>query len=113
MRSVVKRPQAKRDIMEQADYIAKDSMKSSERFLRATDKTMHQIAAMPGIGVLRDFDNPELAGMRMVPVSGFPKVGIYYLATEDTIEIVRVLHGARDIASIFAPDKSEENTEDE
>jgi plasmid stabilization system protein ParE len=59
--NVVKRPQAKRDILEQADYIARDNMTAAERFLRATDKTLHQIAAMPGIGVIRDFDlTPEI-----------------------------------------------------
>jgi toxin ParE1/3/4 len=101
MREVIKRPQAKRDLMEHADYIAQNSMDASDRFLKATDKALRQIAEMPGIGASRDFHNPELAGLRVWPVPGFRRYLIFYRATEDQIEIIRVLHSARDIRAIF------------
>ncbi len=84
-------------------------MNASDRFLRNIQKAFHKIAAMPGIGSPRDFENPELEGLRMFPVPGFPKVGIYYLTTDESVEIVRVLHGARDIASIFRVEETEED----
>lgn len=41
--------------------------------------------------------------MRVWSVRDFPKHLIFYRATDDRIEILRVLHGARDAAAIFEP----------
>ncbi len=99
--------------MEQADYIARTSLNASDRFLKATQEAFRKIATMPGIGSPRDFNNPALQGLRVFFVPRFSKIGIYSLTTETTTEIVRVLHGARDIASIFAPKSEEETQADE
>ena len=37
----------------------------------------------------------------MIPVSGFGNFLVFYLATTRTIDIVRVLHAARNIGMIF------------
>jgi toxin ParE1/3/4 len=37
----------------------------------------------------------------MRPIRGFGKYLIFYLPLEDGIEIVRVLHGPRDVQSLF------------
>ena len=58
---------------------------------------------MPGGGALRDYGDPALAGLRMWPIPKFPKYLIFYLTTEKTVEIVRVLHGAQNLQAIFAP----------
>ena len=58
---------------------------------------------MPRLGVLRDYGNPDFAGMRMWPVPRFSKYLIFYMAHEEELEIVRVLHGAQNIQEIFAP----------
>src|SRR5690348_12159478 len=105
MHEVIKRPEAKRDIMAAAEYIAEHTgFNASERFLKATDAAFHALSRMPGIGMPRDYDNPAYAGMRMWPVPKFTKYLIFYLTTEDTVEIVRVLHGAQNIEEIFAPE---------
>jgi plasmid stabilization system protein ParE len=61
------------------------------------------LAATPGAGTPRDYDTPALAGLRMCPVPKFSKYLIFYLTTDKTVEIVRVLHGAQNLPAIFAP----------
>ena len=60
---------------------------------------------MPGMGVSREYGNPRLKGMRMWPVPGFKNYLIFYRATETELEVLRVLHGARDIESLFQPEE--------
>ncbi len=104
MRRIIKLPAAKRDLITAADFIAESSMNASDRFLRATENAFKRLAEVPGLGVARDYDNPLYAGMQMWFVPNFRKYLIFYRATDDCIEIIRVLHGARDIQSIFAPE---------
>jgi toxin ParE1/3/4 len=54
------------------------------------------------MGSVRTFQAPRLTGLRVFPVRGFPKHLIFYRQVADGIELVRVLHGARDVAAILA-----------
>jgi len=74
---VLRRPRAQEDILEHAYYIAERSLDASDRFLRAVETTLQQIAEMPGLGRVRDWDNPALAGVRQWAVSGFEKYLIF------------------------------------
>jgi toxin ParE1/3/4 len=53
------------------------------------------------MGSPREFRNPHLAGIRQWRIPGFEKYLIFYRPLEDGIEILRVLHGARDIRRIL------------
>lgn len=57
---------------------------------------------MPGMGTLYDHDHPALAELRFFPISRFNKYIVFYRPDDRGIQIVRILHGARDIASILA-----------
>lgn len=59
------------------------------------------------MGVLRDYDNPAYAGMRMWHISGYRKYLVFYQVVEEELKILRVLHGARDLHGIFAPEDEE------
>ena len=61
---------------------------------------------MPGMGTSYDPGHPALAGLRFLPVSRFKKYLIFYRPIPGGIEVVRVLHGARDIESILADEFS-------
>lgn len=52
---------------------------------------------MPRAGSLKLFDAPEFAGVRSWPVEGFPNHLIFYLPLADGIDVLAVMHGARDI----------------
>ena len=104
MSRVLKRPQALIDVEEQARWIADDNPDAARRFRKAVEQTLEVLAAMPRVGVGRRYRDPALASLRVHPVKGFPERLLFYLPLEDGIELVRVLHGRRDIARLFDPE---------
>jgi len=59
------------------------------------------ITDMPGIGERWPSSNPLLADMRVWRIEGFENHLIFYRPTVDGIDIIRVLHGARDIENLL------------
>src|SRR5258706_3757792 len=95
MASVVVRPRASEDLAEVWAYIAQDSVKHADRFAVLIDDHFRALARRPLMGRSR----PELAPeLRSFPVGHYV---IFYLPLPKGVEIVRVLHGARDIGSIL------------
>ena len=103
-RRIVQRRQARRDAVEQAVVIARDNPAAADRFLEAIDETLELLAGMPGMGAARRYRSPGLQGLRMHPVRGFPQHLLFYLPLPDGIELVRVLHGKRNIERLFRED---------
>jgi len=92
---IIKRPRVLSDLAEIWDYIADDSEVRADAFVATIDAKFQTLAKQPGIGRMRD----ELAtGLRSLPIGRYV---IFYLSLADGIEIIRVLHGARDIDTIF------------
>ena len=91
------RPQARSDVVELATYIGIDSVLAANRFLDAAEKTFELFAQSPQIGAVYPTKNERLHGLRVVRVQGFPNHLAFYLERNYGIEIVRVLHGARDL----------------
>jgi toxin ParE1/3/4 len=92
---------ALRDLNEQAKFIQRDSPDAAIRFLRAAEEAFDRLAAMPELGERQEFGRERLAGLRAWQVRGFENYLIFYRPIQRGIEIVRVLHAARDIAAIF------------
>jgi toxin ParE1/3/4 len=91
-------PAADRDLDEQAGYLAREaSLDTALRFYDAAAATFERIAGMPGMGERWVSAQPRLADLRVCRIEGFEKHLVFYQPTGDRIEIVRVLHGARDI----------------
>ncbi len=67
----------------------------------AVEQAYKRLANMPGIGVEQAVRNSGLIGLRRLSVPGFRSFLIFYLPHDDGIEIVRVLHGARDYDKLF------------
>jgi len=99
-------PAADQDIDGNIAFIAKEQPEAALRFIDAVTTIFDHIARTPGMGSTRNYRNPRLAGMRMIPVFGFENFLVFYLATTRTIDIVRVLHAARNIEKIFAGQES-------
>lgn len=80
------------------DYLADMNLGAASRFLKKIGKTFVVLAANPGMGRAR----PELlADLRSFPIGKY--IAFYRpVATDDiSIEIVRILHGARDLPAQF------------
>ena len=98
MRVIVKLPRAKSDLVEIWGYIADDSEASADTFIETVDQKFNALAGRPNMGRHRD----ELAdGLRSFPVGRYV---IFYRPIPKGIEIVRVLHGARDLDAVFRSD---------
>jgi toxin ParE1/3/4 len=62
---------------------------------------------MSGIGERWLSANPRLDGLSVWRIEGFEKHLIFYRAAADGIEIIRFLHGARDIDSVLESEQTE------
>ncbi len=88
-------PRARADLIEIWSYIADDSEANADAFVDKLYETIQVLGRQPGSGRYRE----ELAsGIQSFP---FGRYIIFYRAVTSAIEIVRVLHGARDIENIF------------
>lgn len=90
--------EAAADLREIADYIADDDPAAARRFIRKLRDTMAKIAQFPAMGHLRDDLAPQ--PIRFWPVGRY--VIVYRQAEDQPVEIVRVLHGARDVAALLS-----------
>jgi len=98
MPTVVVRPQAAADLAEIWAYIAEDSPHHADAFLARIDKEFRALARKPKVGRAR----PELSpDVRSLPVGRYV---IFYVPRTGGVEVVRVLHGARDLDSLFEED---------
>jgi len=97
------RPRADADIDEIADFYTQEAgAKSGIRFLDAVAAALAFILETPLAGAPRPLLNPRLTGLRSWPVPGFEDVRVYYLEPHgDVLEVVRILHGRRDLPRLF------------
>lgn len=91
---LVVRPLAKRDLDEQARYIASDNVDAALRFLDASEEAFERLQSFPEIGKTRKFKHPQLEDIRSWPIPGFEKHVIFYRAVMEKVEVFRVIHAA-------------------
>lgn len=89
---------ARADLQEISEYIRRDSPAAAQRVLRELRAAMRRLAEMPGMGHVRE----DLAAVD--PALRFWSVYSYliiYRAETDPLEVVRALHGARDVRRLL------------
>lgn len=92
------RPDALADLREIYDYIADDNPTKVGEFIGIIREKCRLIAKQPKIGRSR----PELhLDLRSFPIKSYV---IFYRILTDTVEIVNVIHSARDIRPLFSGD---------
>jgi toxin ParE1/3/4 len=97
---IARRPRAKLDLIEHYSYIARDKVAPAERFLRVAEAAFELLARMPTIGTAWESPNPRLVGVRVYPLPrGYRNYLVFYRPIEDGVEVLTVLHGARDLGS--------------
>nr|WP_246432443.1 type II toxin-antitoxin system RelE/ParE family toxin [Rhizobium leucaenae] len=102
---MIVKPAARSDILEQVRYYADASDDDvGDRFLIAVRQSLSAIAQSPFSGSPRHFDNPALDGLRSRTVSGFDTIRVYYLLRDETVVVIRVLHGRRDLHTLLDSD---------
>jgi toxin ParE1/3/4 len=96
MKNYIISPLASRDLDEIFDYFAINSIESGERFIEDFNKKCRNLVSFPNIG--RAYAEIGLS-LRGIPLSGYI---ILYRVTVNTVEIVRVVSGYRDLESLLA-----------
>src|ERR1043166_8535390 len=94
---LIKRPQVSQDIRALALHIARDNLDAALRFIEAAEKTVDKLAELPGFGDHLPNDEPGFENLRACPIRGFEKHLILYLPGKETIDVIRVVHGSRNI----------------
>ena len=95
---IIVQPAAQRDLAEIADYFAERSLKLALRFA----ERLHEL--FTSLRRCRRWAGFASSPIRISPGSGsggFKKYLVYYRARHDGIEVLRVLHAARDIDRIL------------
>jgi len=100
---IVRRPLANRDLLEIFRHYAREGgLRVADRFFAEAEATFARLASMPGMGTRYQPDEPLYADLRYIPVSRFPKYPVFYRPVPGGIEVLCVLHGARQIDRILA-----------
>jgi toxin ParE1/3/4 len=102
----VQRPRARLDLLEQFVYFGEQaSVDVAEQYFDAVGKTCALLAQQPHMGNVYESGISRLAGLRRFRVKGFENYFIFYLLRRGGIDVVRVLHSARDIDNLLAADE--------
>jgi toxin ParE1/3/4 len=95
MASLVFSPQARQDLLDIGDYIARDSRETARRFVGKLVEQCERIGRAP----LSYSGREDLAaGLRMAALGHYV---IFFRVSGEQVRIERVLHGARDLPSII------------
>jgi toxin ParE1/3/4 len=87
--------QALRDLEEIGEYISPDNPEAAVRVILDIGDKAEILSEHPGIGRNRSEVRPNL---RSFPCGNYI---LFYYPVTDGVEIVRILHGARDIQELF------------
>ncbi len=98
---VSKTPASIKDVLEQAIYLAERSRPAAERFLGAVEECYELLRRSPELGGRYAAKSRRLTNLRAWRVKDFEQYVIYYREIPTGIEVVRVLHGARDVGAIL------------
>ena len=94
-------PSASRDLNEIIDYFASLNVEVGERLIAAFEKKCQNLINFPMMGRIYEDIRPDLRG---VPLDGYI---ILYQITDNTLEILRVVHGSRNLKDLFESDEDD------
>ena len=95
MANIVRSPEAKQDAADIWLHIALDNIRAADKLADRFDQKLHVLAETPGIGIRRD---DLAADLHAFPVGAYL---LFYREIPEGIEVVRILHGARNLRRIF------------
>jgi len=99
---IIVRDRATQDLRLQANYIlAKGDRKTAENFLESAELTFSQLAKTPKIGKKVSLLALSQQEIRQWQIKNFKNHLVFYQIREKNIEILRILHSARDLTDIM------------
>ena len=102
-RKLIVRNRATQDVRLQANYIlANGNTAAAERFLERVEFTFSMLLRNPGIGKVMTFTPDRMGEVRQWRVKSFTDHLVFYQVADDRVEVMRVMHGARDLENIWS-----------
>ncbi len=98
---LVQRPRARQDVREIIEFLTNHSPEAAAKFYAAYKQTLVLLSTYPEGGKRCPLTHPALANLRMLPIQGFPKYLVFTDYDGLTLEVVRVLHSARNIHAVL------------
>ena len=92
-------PEAQQDVDEIGYYLGERNFSAARRFALSVNATIEMLLRNPNLGERLHTDS--LGQIRYRTVVDFKNYLIFYRRVDDVLEIVRVLHGARDYGKLF------------
>jgi plasmid stabilization system protein ParE len=92
---------AEADLGEIIAYISRDDPAMALKILDQIERAIHKLAAVPGMGHLR----PDITS-RPVRFWAVHSWLIVYRVTRKRLEVIRIVHGARELTRLLEPDRS-------
>ena len=94
-------PMAQVDLYDTAEHISLTSVENARRFLASAHESFDDLLEMPGLGSKREFSQQGSAELRSWRIHDFENWLVFYRVVGETVEILRVLHGARDVEGLI------------
>lgn len=88
-------PSANADFEQIHDFIAENNLDKAKEFIASLKQKCFMLGEAPNMGRLRPEIRANLRGFSISPYI------ILYQITDDTIEIVNIIHGSRDFEALF------------
>ncbi len=99
---LLQRESARRDILAIIDHISDDNPRAAAAVYEAYERSLEFLQRRPDVGRLYQSTDPRLAHVRVWPIHRFRRYLIFYRHIGETVEVLHIWHGARDIAALLA-----------
>ncbi len=90
-------PEASAVLQEIGDFIARDNLEAAISFVILLNERCNTLITFPGVGRKRDEIKP---GYRSISEGEY--VIFYRLKTDDAVEVMRIVHGKRDLGKALS-----------
>jgi toxin ParE1/3/4 len=101
MAQVQRTPQAESDLAEIIEYLQRNNPSAAEQYAKAFAEKGQALSRFPEIGRSRPEIAPELRSTLVKPFV------IFYRIKDDVVQILRILHGKRDLRRILQEESEE------
>ena len=100
-RRIERSAQFRNDLLDIYVRLAERDTEIARRFVFSVRDDSHKLRDMPRMGAIRYFRNRKYRNVRSWPISGFGKFLLFYRPVEEGIQVIRIVHGARDLRKLF------------
>jgi len=103
------RPRAQDDILRQFRWylVEQDAPDAAFRFMEAVEASVEQLLSMPYMVRPESSAIRPWRGCGFWPVKDFDEFLIFYVVADDTLRVIRILHGKRDLDRILKKESAD------